>query len=301
MGKYSSFGKLIETLDNCEPDWVKEVSDIVGADCNSENRMKQHIKAMIFAALSGNSCWQRIAGNADKIDEIFKYYDCDELLNSDPVALSKAVKNIRCGNRRMNLYFKPSENGKVGLFTNIEIFKRMYDDNLFDFRNGYAAYAESEDDIIRLIRLFAEGTYKGKITTADGKEITARDLKLKGMGIPLVCEYLKSLNINTAKPDVHVRRILYRLYSEGAKRNKCQLVSELSALHICNEIAKEYRSVLNERSAKCQPSILVDTVLWQLGSKGICAAKNDGADDCVSKGCLARGYCKHYIYGNKQR
>ena len=35
--------------------------------------------------------------------------------------------------------------------------------------------------------------------------------KLKCMGVPLVCEYLKGVGIGVVKPDVHLRRIIGRL------------------------------------------------------------------------------------------
>ncbi len=106
--------------------------------------------------------------------------------------------------------------------------------------------------------------------------------KLRELGMPLVCEYLKAMGINIVKPDLHLKRILPRLgYLDnsltGAKLDD-------ACIRVCYEICKEYNLT----------AIEVDTILWQFGVEkklGVCGA-TPKCELCEAKHICPSSYIK---------
>ena len=99
--------------------------------------------------------------------------------------------------------------------------------------------------------------------------------KLKGMGTPLVCEYLKGVGFDIIKPDVHVCRIVGRL---GYSKHNPATLQE--ALDVCKAITDEYNL----------SQVAVDTVFWQYCAKNkleICTA-DPKCDCCGVKNCPSK-------------
>jgi thermostable 8-oxoguanine DNA glycosylase len=96
--------------------------------------------------------------------------------------------------------------------------------------------------------------------------------KLKTVGMPLACEYLKNLGVDLVKPDRHLCRIIARLgYS---KRNPA---GEQETMEICHDIAVAYGMT----------DIEVDSILWQFCADGYFAQCTNTPDcsKCLVKNC----------------
>ncbi len=238
--KYSTFKNLIDTMDSYNYDYKKEIIEVEkrreALTCVNNTTevlgLSEHIKTMIYAQLSNNRPWKPIAEKAEMIDKIFLNYDVEKLKKTNPKELLEKILSIRCGNRQISKQMQY-------LKYNIETLERIEQDNgSIDsyFKNTSLA------DVVKSLSL-ANGKYK-----------------LKTMGVPLVCEYLKGAGVDIVKPDSLLCRILGRLgYSKKTPATAWE------AIEICKEIGKEYNL--------SQP--MVDTVLWQYCAKDkfeICTA-----------------------------
>ena len=230
--KYPAFQSLIDTMVSFGYDYEKEILGV-------ENRRKalaltnntttllglsEHVRTMIYALLSNNRPWEPIAKNTANIDAIFSNYDIDSLKKADPGDLVDKIKSIRCGNRQITKQMNQLKH-------NIEVLEKIEQENgSIDnyYRNTTLV------DVVKNLSL-DNGRYK-----------------LKMMGIPLVCEYLKGIGVDVIKPDTLLCRILGRLgYAKKIPATAWE------AIEICKEIGKEYNL--------SQP--IVDTVLWQYCAK----------------------------------
>lgn len=142
--------------------------------------IEEHIKGMIYSLLSNQRDWGAIYKNKRIIDSIFFNFDKNKLKNMDYRYFVDSLKSRKLGNRSINNQMKV-------LKYNIEIFEQI--------ENEYGTL----DSFITMLKptaiavLFAshESPYK-----------------LKQMNYALVLEYLRNIGIDTAKPDVHIIRIL---------------------------------------------------------------------------------------------
>ena len=162
---------------------------------------------MVCAMLSNNRPWERIAENSEKIDAIFQNFNIDYLLTASPEELEQKLREIKCGNRQIKRQM-------IGLSDNIKTLQQIATDcgTIDNYYNSTAI-----DVLIK------------SLSTPGQK------YKLKGMGTPLVCEYLKGVGFDIIKPDVHVCRIVGRL---GYSKHNPATLQE--ALDVCKAITDEY-------------------------------------------------------------
>ncbi len=237
--KYEGFQQLINTMDSAGYDYKKEILIIEQkkqAFANGANGgfdLSEHIRTMIYAQLSNNRPWKPIAANVNKIDKIFGDYDIHFIKDTNPAVFVEEILKIRCGNRQIRQQM-------LCLKENVETLQRIAQEY------GSIDYYYHTEQLVTVIK---------SLSDANGK------YKLKWMGVPLVCEYLKGLGIEVVKPDTLLCRLLGRLgYSPKIP------ASHWEAIQISQEIRKEYGI----------SQTLVDTVLWQYCAEGkfeLCTAK----------------------------
>ena len=232
--KYKNFQYLIDTMDSVGYNYEKEIIEVENrrkalSFTNNESLLKlsEHVKTMIYAQLSNNRPWEPIAQNIANIDAIFFDYDIDSLKKAVPSELVDNIKSIRCGNRQITKQM-------YHLKRNIEMLEKI------EQENGSIDNYYRNTSLVEIVKSLCldNGRYK-----------------LKTMGIPLVCEYLKGVGVDVIKPDSLLCRLLGRLgYAKKVPATAWE------AIEICQEIGKEYNL--------SQP--MVDTVLWQCCAKDKC-------------------------------
>ncbi len=187
MSGYIEFKEIVDTMEAQNYDWRKEIRDIERVQEKRKNKvdfsLTEHVKAMVYSMLSNNRPWDGIAKNSEKIDAIFQNFNIDYLLTASPEELEQKLKEIKCGNRQI-------KNQMLNLSGNIKTLQRIASD--FGTIDNY--YNTTATD-----------------TLIKSLSVSGQKYKLKYMGVPLVCEYLKGVGIDIIKPDQHVCRIIGRL------------------------------------------------------------------------------------------
>lgn len=217
--------------------------------------LQDHIRAVVYSMLSGGISWGRVEALSDpdtgtfpEIDQLFHQYDPDYLLSSDPDTLAQGVKDLGCAS------YSTWKQMEALLHTNLP--KLMELDKRPGGIDGFYAEVIGDSD-----------TPAGLIAILSGK---SSRWKLAQMGEALVCEYLKNVGYDIAKPDTHIRRIL------GGKILGCseqETVPPMEAVEIVAAIAKELK----------RPAVEVDYILWSYCATGfgeVCTAQNPKCQIC---------------------
>lgn len=222
--------------------------------------VEDHIRAMVYSMLSGGIVWDRVANDIDEktkritsIDKIFRQYDIEFLLQCEPAALVKGIKERKCASFRTRNQMEALIGQNISKLLKWE---REYG----SVDAFYQTYTEKDSSL------------KSLIQTLSGPG----DNKLRELGVALAAEYLKNVGYIVAKPDRHIRRILGKKVLGCSDRDCAQ---EYEAIDLVAGIAE-----LTGKSAA-----QVDYILWSYCAKGygeICTAKHPNCGQCVIKeGC----------------
>ena len=203
----------------------------------------EHIKAMILSMLSGQAEWQRIYRNKNYLDDLFFHYDKDKIKTCNPKFFINGLfqKNIGTTSTKAQM---------ESLNYNISIFEQIV--------SKYTSLDKfiTHDTPIIIVKLLAEKGSK---------------YKLKQLGVPLVCEYMRNTGINIIKPDRHIKRIL--------APERLNLISSQDDYNVI-EIGKQ----LSEETGISQ--VKIDYLLWNYCANGygkICTKINPKCEKCVIK------------------
>ncbi|HJJ49758.1 MAG TPA: hypothetical protein O0X25_03985 [Methanocorpusculum sp.] len=140
----------------------------------------EHLKWLIYSLFSNMREWAGIENHAAEIDEIFFHYDVSRIKEETPEYFSEKIFAIHCGNMK-------TRDQMNTLHHNIGVMERLEKEY-----GSLDAFVTSD-----------------KLSVIIDKLSNCRsEYKLKMMGEALVCEYLRNVGIDTAKPDVHMRRML---------------------------------------------------------------------------------------------
>jgi hypothetical protein len=207
--------------------------------------LNEHLEKIIYSLLSCNRPWEPIGNNKENIKSIFFDFDADKIYSTPSDYFIKKIKEIKCG----NISIKAQMKGLRDIIDMLKTIDRKYGsiDNYFDSR------ASSVQKLVF--------------------ELSDKPYKLKNMGIPLVCEYLKSAGIDAAKPDTHIKRMLGKDFL-GFSQNQPAKTKE--ALRIMEKIAQENHITQTE----------VDRLMWWYCADGyweICTLQNPKCEKCVIK------------------
>lgn len=178
-------------------------------------KFNEYVKAMVFALLSNQRCWNQIEIHSDEIRRVFFDFNAEEILKRPGCHFAEELTKIQCGNRNIGKQMD-------ALAHNLGVLKCL------DKKYGSLdkCLRETEPDV--LINMLASA---------------GSEYKLSQMGIALVCEFLRNVGLDLLKPDTHIRRILgaFRL----GPRTRAN-ASEKEAMKIGAEISKTEKVHLYE-------------------------------------------------------
>lgn len=208
---------------------------------------EEHLRGFVYAQLSALVSWKKIKDNQTKLDEIFCNFDRQQLKDKSTEDLINEITDIKCHNPYT------TKNQMRSLKNNIETFERIEQD--FGTLEKFITHS-TPSNVIKLLA-DSNSTYK-----------------IKYMGVPIACEYVRNVGIDIIKPDVHLKRI--------ASAERLNLVTAKSDYKIIDEF-QELSKQIGINQAK------MDYLLWNYCSKGygeICTA----TPKCNE--CVIRKYCQ---------
>lgn len=215
--------------------------------------MQVHVSGMVGAFLSNQRPWKKIEQNWEKIKTIFMDFEYKPILakiNTDGHEyFVNALKNISCGNRAIDFQMK-------NLARNINLLLQIEREN-----GSIDAY----------YRKFSTKDLVKKLTDSKSNS------KIIGMGVALLCEYLKGIGIDVAKPDVHIRRIL------GSRRLGYSQKENAGIYEVF-----DIMDVFHKNTHK--PRAYIDVLLWNYCAKDygeVCSLK----PKCEL--CKLNNYCQY--------
>lgn len=191
-------------------DYLKNnhIADISGNKSKMDLRAKgkpftiqEHIEGMILALISGQNKWYRVERQLDNIKKLFFNYEPDEILKHEGDYYYKGLRVLGANGR-----FAERQMAEVG--HNVCVLKDIEADH-----GSVDAFLTSQP-VDRIVKALSDGKSK---------------YKLNQMSIALVCEYLRNVGIDTAKPDEHMRRML------GAERLGVSLKKDASESEVISE------------------------------------------------------------------
>lgn len=221
--------------------------------------LSDHVRAMVYSMLSAEKEWYLVQPHIDNgdIDNIFKEFCVDELLQCEAGKLTEQIREKQCASR---LTSRQMEALSVNINKLIEIEKQCGSVDTF-----YQCLCDKDN------------TYKMLICTLSS---IGSPYKLQQMGEALVTEYLKNVGYDICKPDRHICRVL------GCNVLGCSDKEEVpvyEAIDIMSFIANELNKPIAE----------VDYILWSYCAKGygqVCTKSGTNCDRCVIKNfCCKQG------------
>ena len=231
--------------------------------------VKDHIRAMVYSMFSGGQSWDKYAGETDSctgaitsVDTIFHDYEPKLLLKCSAKGLYEELKKIHL-HSRFGL-----ASIQALLTVNIPKLEKW----------------EESEGIDQYYRTYIQQGIDEKLPIPEKILIQALSApgskdKLKGLGVPLVCEYLRNVGYNLPKPDGHLRRILG---NEILGFSDAREPGEYQTIDLVFKIAAAAKKSAAE----------TDYILWAYCSDGhgeICTSSNPKCNICV-----AAGLCKKY-------
>lgn len=204
---------------------------------------EEHLRGFVYAQLSALVSWKKIRDNQPKLNDIFCNFDRQHLKEKSSEDLINEITAIKCHNPYT------TKNQMRSLKANIETFERIEQD--FESLEKFITHSTPAT----IIKLLADSnsTYK-----------------IKYMGVPIACEYVRNVGIDIIKPDVHIKRI--------AAADRLNLVTAKNDYKIIDEFQE-----LTQKIGISQ--VKMDYLLWNYCSKGygeICTA-TPKCDVCVIK------------------
>lgn len=211
---------------------------------------EEHLRGFIYAQLSALVSWKKIKDNQTRLDEIFCNFERQQLKEKSAEDLINEITAIKCHNPYT------TKNQMRSLKANIETFERI------EQNFGSLEKFITHSTLSNIIKLLADSnsTYK-----------------IKYMGVPIACEYVRNVGIDIIKPDIHIKRI--------ASADRLNLVTAKSDYKIIDEFQKLSRQIgINQTK--------MDYLLWNYCSKGygeICTAKPKCEKCVITKFCMKAG------------
>lgn len=237
--------------------------------------LDNYVEAMIYSFLSSGTVWQKISGNKEKISEIFGGFSASYLEKQEPEKLLKDLKNIKCCGQN-------TKKQMCALKGNIDTLKRIEADHgtIDNYVNSILEKNETGNiSISSKIELIKNFAYKES------------NYKLQQMEVPLACEFIRNVGIDTLKPDRHVCRIVGNEYLNLLSPKLAQQIEKKKDLNPNDrlDIVKELEEYAKKSNVK--PYIL-DLLLWDYCAKGhdnagVC---QKGSQNC--KACVFQDICQ---------
>ena len=179
------YNKIFNILEEYLTDRVQEI-DLTILEAVEQRKngksfsFEEHLRGLVYAQLSALVSWKKIKDNQSKLDEIFCNFDRQQLKEKSAEDLINKITDIKCHNPYT------TKNQMRSLKANIETFERIEQD--FGSLEKFITHS-TPSNIIKLLA-DSNSTYK-----------------IKYMGVPIACEYVRNVGIDIIKPDVHIKRI----------------------------------------------------------------------------------------------
>lgn len=214
-----------------------------------EFSLEEHIRGMVYSLMSAQTVWANIEKNKKNIDRIFKNYNPEWIKECTPDYFVVELGKIRCRSRLTNAQMKV-------LADNVKTMERIVLE--YGSMDNFVTSDKTENIVEKLA-------------------MSNSPYKLKQMAEALVREYLRNVGIDTAKPDVHMKRIM------GKDRLGVSINKEASNKEVLDEVSKLSRETGLWMSQ-------IDYILWSY-----CAT--DFGEICTETPhcakCVIREYCNH--------
>ncbi len=229
----------------------------------TEFPVQEHLRAMVYAMLSGSISWFRIEDHIDpktgritSIDKLFKEYDPTFLTNSNPRSLRDGIKHLK--------FASQSTNAQMKALTSENLPKLLeWERNYGSVDRYYQSYLNIDPSGKLLVRELSSPNSNNKMTQ---------------LGEALAAEYLRNLGYDLPKPDRHICEML------GCNR----LGFGTKPLATLDEVFDTVQGIKEETQKRIAE---VDYILWSF-----CAARYGDictTNDPKCEQCPARCVC-HY-------
>ena len=137
---------------------------------------RDHLKGFLYAQLSAQTQWSRIAAKLPQIDELFFQYNESDILAREGSYFTNALKQISCASRCTNRQM-------AHLRENISVLQHIA--SIYGSLDAYVVSKPPQDIV---------------------QDISSGPYKLYGIGPALAWEYLRNMGIDGVKPDIHLCR-----------------------------------------------------------------------------------------------
>ena len=232
-----------------------------------------YVEAMIYSMLSSATVWQNIVDSKKEIEDIFRHFSAADMRTTDSDEMFNKLRNkTKC----------------CGQSTNKQI--RVLKDNISVFDNIADKYGTIDKYIVTT--LSEKVGSEGKVELIRDFATDGSEFKLKQMGIPLVCEFLRNVGINTVKPDRHICRIVRSSYLNILSPNLTERLDRKKDLNGQDQLDILVELEEYAKASGVEPYVL-DGLLWDY-----CASGRDNAGVCEKKShkcneCVLRDVCLH--------
>ena len=196
--------------------------------------INDHVHAIINALLSNQTKWVRIEPHLEEIRELFFDYDPEIILQTEPSIFSDGLFRLKCGNMSTTAQM-------LVLADNIRTLYRIEEEY-----GSVDAFITSEPADVIAVKLS-----KG-----------SSPYKIKRFGEALAWEYRRTMGIDGAKPDTHLRRFL------GSNRMGTGLNDPATVKDV-----REQVEALSQQTSLLK--VEIDNIIWSFCADGygeVCTA-----------------------------
>lgn len=207
--------------------------------------LKEHVEGMILSLLSPQTVWADVERNIPNIDKLFIHYDPKSIKEKSAEYYTEGLGRLRIRSR-----FTAKQLTAVN--HNIEVLETL------EKEYGSVDAFVADRPIADVVKALSENGLK---------------YKLNQMAVPLVCEYLRNVGVDTAKPDEHMRRMM------GSER----LSISNKPIASIYEVLTEFKKLSKETGMWAAD---LDYLFWCYCAtdKGeICTKSNPACHKCVIK------------------
>lgn len=163
--------------------------------------MQDHVEGMILALISGQNKWYKVERQLDNIKKLFFDYEPKEILKHDGDYFFKGLRALGANGRF-------AERQMAEVIHNVKVLE------MIEIDYGLVDAFMVSNPVNEIVKALSDSKSK---------------YKLNQMSVALVCEYLRNVGVDTAKPDEHMMRML------GAERLGVSTKKNASCYEVINE------------------------------------------------------------------
>jgi len=217
-----------------------------------------HVKYMIYALLSNQERWIHVENNLSEIDKVFFNYNIEKIKEKSGNYFFEKIKSYLTRGLSFEKQMK-------SLHKNIEILELINNENNGDI-DSYIVSKQPKEIIIDFNTKY----------------------KLPNMGVSLICEYLKNVGVECAKPDTHIMRFLSKTRRGFLLKDEAHIVKKgkkIETIWTDNDKIKALKIIENMGEKSGKTSSEIDRIIWSYcaDGKGEICTKSPKCNICVIK------------------